>query len=160
MPLALHLLETPNLIRRPPISNALRQRLHVLPLHIVIPRLQEVVVVDILQLDPAAPALDLSEDLVLVLAPRVVEGAVLIRAADAAGGYLCDVDVRALVGGFVDVLRYGEGDGRVGDGFAQEPGYALLGWGVRWGGGCGGGGGGWLPFRGYGRSRPRGICSE
>ena len=31
-------------------------------------------------------------------------------------------------GGVVDVLGYGEGDGGVGDGFAEEPGYALLIW--------------------------------
>ena len=97
-----------------------------LPLHIVIPRLQEVVVVDVCQLDPPAPALHLSEYLVLVLAPGVVEGALLRRAADAAGGYLGDVDVGEFVGGVIEVLGDGEGDGGVGDGFAEEPGHALL----------------------------------
>ena len=89
-----------------------------------------------------------------MLAPVVVEGALFGRAADAAGGYLGDVDVGVV--GF-GVLGYGEGDGGVGDGFAEEPGYALLGGGVR----CVviGEGRKRLPFGGYGRSHRRGICS-
>ena len=61
-----------------------------------------------------------------MLAPGVVEDALFLGAADAAGGYLGDVDVGIFFGGIVDVLGYGEGDGGVGDGFAEEPGYALL----------------------------------
>lgn len=95
-----------------------------------------------------------------MLAPSVVENAILRRAADAAGGYLGDVDVGVFVVGVVDVLGYGESDGGIGDGLAEEPGYALLG-GVsdgevvavkevlrR------------LPSGGYGHSHRRGICSE
>lgn len=61
-----------------------------------------------------------------MLAEGVVESASFRRAADAAGGYLVDVEVGVFFGGVVDVLGYGEGDGGVGDGFAKEPGYALL----------------------------------
>lgn len=71
-----------------------------------------------------------------MLAPVVVKGALFGRAADAAGGYLADVDV-GVVG--LGVLGYGESDGGVGDGFAEEPGYALLSGGVRWEGNCGDG---------------------
>ena len=61
-----------------------------------------------------------------MVAPDVVECALFGRAADAAGGYLGDVDVGSAG---VGVLGYGEGDCGVGDGFAEEPGYALLRWG-------------------------------
>ena len=125
-PLTIHLFEPPNLISRPPIANAFRQRLHMLPFHIIVPRLQKVVVVNIRQLDPPALAFDFAEDLVFVLAPGVVEDALFLGAADAAGGYLGDVNVGVFFGGVVDVLGYGEGDGGIGDGFAEEPGYALL----------------------------------
>ena len=64
-----------------------------------------------------------------MLAPVVVEGALFGRAADATGSYLVDVDMG--VAG-LGVLGYGEGDGGVGDSFAEEPGSALLGGGVRW----------------------------
>ena len=133
-PLPIDFLEPPNLIRRPPISYAVRYSLHVLPLQILPPRLQEVVVVNVCQFDPAASGVYFSEDLVFVLAPVVVEGALFGRAADAAGSYLGDVDVGVIIFG---VLGYGEGDGGVGDGFAEEPGYALLGGGVNWVGKCG-----------------------
>ena len=131
MPLPAHLLKTPNLIRRPPVALALRPRLHMLPFHVIIPRLQKLVVVHILQLHPPTPTLHFAENLVFVVAPGVVERALFRRAAHAAGGHLRDVDVGVFVGGVVDVLRYGEGYGGVGDGFAEEPGYALLGWGIR-----------------------------
>ena len=120
-PLPFDFLKPPNLIRRPPFSYTLRHSLHVLPLRIQPPGLQKVVVVHIHQFHPAASAVYFPEDLVLVLAPIVVEGALFGRAADAAGGYLGDVDVGVV--GF-GVLGYGEGDGGVGDGFADEPGYA------------------------------------
>ena len=131
MPLAGDLLEPPNLIGRPPVADALRQRLHMLPFHVVVAGLQEVVVVDVRQLDPPALALDLAEYPVLVLAPGEVEDALFLGAADAAGGYLGDVDVGVFPGGVVDVLVYGEGYRGVGDGFAEEPGYALLILGIR-----------------------------
>ena len=95
-----------------------------------------------------------------MLAPRVVENAILRRAADAAGGYLGDVDVGVFVVGVVNVLGYGESDGGVGDGLAEEPGYTLL---------VGLSDGEViavkevlkrLPSGGYGRSHRRGICSE
>lgn len=126
MPLTVHLLKPPSLISRPPIVNALRPSLYMLPFHIVKPRLQEVVVINILEFDPSAFALDLSEYLVLMLTEGVVESALLHRAANAAGGYLVDVEVGVFLGGVIDVFGYGEGDGGVGDGFAEEPGYALL----------------------------------
>ena len=63
-----------------------------------------------------------------MIAPGVIEDALLRRAADAAGGDLRSVDVGELVGGIVDILSDGQGDCGVGDGFAQEPGYALLDW--------------------------------
>ena len=56
-----------------------------------------------------------------MLAEGVVESASFRRGADAAGGYLVDVEVGVFFGGVVDVLLYGEGDGGVGDGFAEEP---------------------------------------
>ena len=156
-PLPFDFLKPPDLIRRPPIApNTLRHRLHMLPLQIQPPRLQKIVVVDIGQFHPAASGVYFPEDLVLVLAPVVVEGALFSRAADAAGGYLGDVDVG--VGG-LGVLGYGEGDGGVGDGFAEEPGYALLSGGVRWEERWGTGRGARLPFGGYGRSHRRGFCS-
>ena len=37
-----------------------------------------------------------------------------------------DVEVGVFLSGVVDVFFYGKGDGGVGDGFAEEPGYALL----------------------------------
>lgn len=131
-PLTINYLEPPNLIRRPAVPNALRIRLHMLPFHIVVPRLQKLVVVDVGQLDPSAFGFYFAEDLVFVVAPGVVEGAQLFGAADAAGGDLGDVDVGVVLGGVVDVLGDCEGDGGVRDGFAEEPGYALLGWDVRY----------------------------
>ena len=95
-----------------------------------------------------------------MVAPGVVEGALLCRTADAAGGYLGDVDVGIVFGGIVDVLGYGEGDGSVGDGFAEEPGYALL---VRVSDRRGitiEEVGGRLPSGGCDRNHRRGFCSE
>lgn len=160
MPLTVDHLEPPNLIRRPPVPNALRIRLHVLPFHVVVPRLQEFVVVDVGQLDPSALGFYFAEDLVFVVAPGVVEGAQLFRAADAAGGDLGDVDVGVVLGGVVDVLGNCEGDGGVGYGFAEEPGYALLGWGVRYEADYSRGSRGRLPFGGCDRNHRRGSCSE
>ena len=97
-----------------------------------------------------------------MLAEGVVERALFRRAAHAAGGYLVDVDVGVFVGGVVDVLAYGEGDGGVGNGFAEEPGYALL-WDVRMAGKVVAVKElveGYIPFPGYDRSHRRGICSE
>ena len=125
-PLAINLLETPNLIGRPPIVYALRQSLHMLPLHIVKPGLQEVVLVNILQLDPPTPALHFSKYLIFMIPPGVVKSALFRRAANAAGSYLRDVDVGVFFRGVVDVFVDGEGDGGIRYGFAEEPGYALL----------------------------------
>jgi hypothetical protein len=77
----------------------------------------------------AAPALDLAEDAVFVVAEGPVQHPVLVRRADAARGHLGDVDVDGLRGGVVGgcVLLDGQGDGGEGDGFAQEPGEALEG---------------------------------
>ena len=88
IPLAIYLLETPNLIGRPPIANALRQSLHMLPLHIVKPSLQKIVVVNIFQLDPPTPALHFSKYLIFMIPPGVVKSALFRRAANAAGSYL------------------------------------------------------------------------
>ena len=56
-----------------------------------------------------------------------IQGAVFGRAGDSARGDLFDVDVGGGgVGGVVYVLGDGEGDGGHGDGFAEEPAYALL----------------------------------
>lgn len=57
-----------------------------------------------------------------------VQRPLLRRPADAARRDLGDVDVRVVPGGWVGVLSYGEGDGGEGDGFAEEPAYALLFW--------------------------------
>lgn len=61
-----------------------------------------------------------------MVAEGVIENASFRRAANAAGGYLVDVDVGVFFGSVVNVFVYGEGDGGVGDGFPEEPGHALL----------------------------------
>ena len=87
-PLAIHLRETPDLIGRPTVVYALRQSLHVLPLHIVKPGLQKVVLVNILQLDPPTPALHFTKYLIFMVPPGVVKSALFRRRANAAGSYL------------------------------------------------------------------------
>ena len=97
-----------------------------IPFHIVEAGLQEIIIINILQLDPPTLTLDLSEYLVLMLAEGPVENASFRRASNAAGGYLMNVEVGVFFGGVVDVLCYGESYCGVGDGFAEEPGNALL----------------------------------
>ena len=85
--------------------------------------------VDVLEQDPAALALDLAEDAVHVYAHLPVQGAPLSGALDAARGDLLDVDVRE-VGARFDVLGDCKGDGRHRDDLAHHPADTLL-----WGGG-------------------------
>ncbi len=93
-----------------------------LPLHVVKALLQKFVIIHIGQLDPTAPPSHRAENLVGVVTEYPIEGAVL-GGSDAAGGNLLDVDVGQIVG---DVFLDGEGDGREGNGAAEEPAYALL----------------------------------
>ena len=95
-----------------------------------------------------------------MIPPGVVKSALFRRAANAAGSYLRDVDVGVFFRGVVDVFVDGEGDGGVGYGFAEEPGYALL---VARSDGevvAMKGSGGRLPVEGYGHNHRIGICSE
>ncbi len=60
-----------------------------------------------------------------MISVRPIERAVLGRTGDAAGGYLLDVEVCETRFG-INVFGDCEGDGGHGDGFAEEPAYALL----------------------------------
>lgn len=60
-----------------------------------------------------------------MISVRPIKGAVLSRTGDAAGRYLLDVEVCETRFG-INVLGDCEGDGGHGDGFAEEPAYALL----------------------------------
>lgn len=117
------------LVGRPAVGLALDETLHVLPLQIVPPGLQEIVIVDVLQLDPSRLPVQLAEHAILVLPQLPVQGAVLGR-FDPPGRGLLDVDVghgRAVV--IVVVLLDDQGDGGQRDGFSHEPANALLFWG-------------------------------
>lgn len=110
-----------HLISRPPTPNTFSITLHLLPL-ILEPFRQPLVIVHILGQNPPTPPFHSPKNPVSVIAVCPVKGAVL-GSSDTAGGVLFDVDVG---GGGLFVLRYTEGDGGEGDGFAEKPAHALL----------------------------------
>ena len=97
-----------------------------LPLRIIPPGTQPLLIVIILQildLDPPTLPLNLAEYTIFMRPVGPIQRSQLRGAADAPSRGLCDVDVRrAIFFIFVDRERYG----CVGDGFAEEPGDALL----------------------------------
>ena len=123
----LDFLETPNLVARPTITIILNIALN----HLALRRLRQPVLaqellilvrlVEVRELDPAATALEVAEEVVRVRAPLVVEGAQLGGAIDAAGEGLPEVDVGD--GGvlFVEVLLQVLRHGGEADRYAGEP---------------------------------------
>lgn len=95
-----------------------------LPLQIIPPLPEELIIIHILQPHPPRLPLHSPKDAIFVLPLRPIERAQLGRALHAARGGLSDVNVRDRVGGCV--LGDCERDGGEPDCFAQEPGYALL----------------------------------
>lgn len=94
-----------------------------LPLHIIPPFLQEIIIIDITQLHPPALPFHRSKNLIRMIAILPVQGAVL-NGGDATGrGDLRDVDVGKIV---FRIFGDGKGDGSERDGAAEKPAYALL----------------------------------
>lgn len=75
-----------DLVCNPSIGCALCPGLHMLSLKIIEPNLQEIII-DINQLHPSGPELDLAKDMVLVIPERPVKGTKLER-GNSAGGHL------------------------------------------------------------------------
>jgi len=96
-----------------------------LSLHIIPSRLQKFIIIHIPQLHPPTLPLYTSKNPIFMISIYPIKGTVLGRARDAAGGDLLDIDMGKAV---FNVFGDCEGDGCEGDGFAQEPAYALL-WG-------------------------------
>lgn len=94
-----------------------------LPLQIIEPRLQKLIIIHIPQLHPPALPLHLPKNLIRVIMVLPIQGAVLHRGDAAGRGDLRDIDVRQIV---FRVFGDGEGDGRERDGAPVEPAYALL----------------------------------
>lgn len=131
IPLPIHHRKAPNLIRRPSILRILHITLDMsLPTRssILLLALQPAVLQERIlgHIDgaPARLALEIAEDVVIVLALHPVEDPDLGRAFDAASCGLLDVDVCGA--GFV-VLFHIQGDGCETDGFTGEPADALEG---------------------------------
>ena len=95
-----------------------------LPLHIIPPRLQELIIIHIPQLHPPALPLHLPENLIRVIMVLPIQGAVLHRGDAAGRGDLRDIDMRHAV--VFCVFGDGEGDCGERDGAPVEPSYALL----------------------------------
>ena len=94
-----------------------------LPLQIIEPRLQKLIIIHIPQLHPPALPLHLPENLIRVIMVLPIQGAVLHGGDPAGRGDLRDIDVRQIV---FRVFGDGEGDCRERDGAPVEPAYALL----------------------------------
>lgn len=98
-----------------------------------LPVLLQEVVIEIGDGHPGAAALDVAKQPVRVLAPVVVEAAVLLGAGEAAGDGLGNVDVGDDVGAGVGglgrrlVLVHVKGDGGGAEGLADDPADALEG---------------------------------
>ena len=69
-------------------------------------------------------AFDGTEDVILMVSIRPIKSALLSGGFDATGDDRGDVNVKCRVR--IGVVVYMEGDGRIADGFADKPGYALL----------------------------------
>ena len=124
-PLAVLFLETPNLFGLPAVADTNGVGLDSLAiLCLRQPIASKMCVFDVSDLDEAGLALNLSEDVVVMLVLNVVEMAVLGRAFDAAGSSLLDINVDdAVIGG---ILFDVEGDSGKADGFAGQPADTLL----------------------------------
>lgn len=125
IPPPIHHLEPPHLIRRPAAALTLHITLHEQALGVEPARLQPVIIRDLIEPAPATAAPHGAEDAIRVVAPGPIEGALLGRAGDAAGGDLGDVDVGDVVGRGA-VFGDGERDGGGRDEFAEEPSDVLL----------------------------------
>lgn len=129
---AINDLEAPDLLGNPTLLLVLGDVCNELAVALNLPALLEELVRDVVQLRPAAAALDSAEQPVSVLALKVVEAAVLLRAGQARGG-LQDVDVDDDVGdgagraGRALVLLYVDGDGGETDALADQEADALKG---------------------------------
>ena len=94
-----------------------------LPLHIIEPRLQKLIIIHIPQLHPPALPLHLAKNLIRMVMVLPIQGTVLHRGDPAGRGDLGYIDVRQIV---FRVFGDGEGDCRECDGAPVEPAYALL----------------------------------
>lgn len=94
-----------------------------LPLQIIPPDLEKIVVVDISQLDPSRLRVHLTEHSIRVLPQLPVQNPQLLR-PNAPGRRLLNIDVGHT--SVIDVLLDGQGEGGQRDGFSQEPIDALL----------------------------------
>lgn len=130
--LATNDLEAPDLLSGPALLLVLCDVGNELAVALNLPALLEEVVRDLIQLSPAAAALDGAKQPVGVLALKVVEAPVLLCAGQTRGGLL-DVDVGDDVGGRVGsagrafVLLYLDGDGGQTDSLADQEADALKG---------------------------------
>lgn len=129
VPLPIHDSESPDLPPRPAllliVHETLHEQLSIRARLLLItrqPALLQEVIGDVLEARPAGLPHQLAEDMVLVLALRPVQRALLRRALDAPRRRLVDVDVRHPV--FQVLLRV-QRDGREADGFARPPSDAL-----------------------------------
>lgn len=95
-----------------------------LPLHIIPPRLQKLIIIHLPQLHPPALPLHLPENLIRMLMVLPIQGAVLHRGDTAGRGHLRYIDMRHAV--VFRVFGDGEGDCRERDGAPVKPPYALL----------------------------------
>lgn len=130
--LAIDELEAPDLLGSPALLLVLRRVCNKQTVALNLPALLEELVRDLVQLRPAAAALDVAKQPVGVLALKVVKAAVLLRAGQARGG-LRNVDVGNDVGRRVGrawralVLLYLDGDGGQADSLADQKADALEG---------------------------------
>lgn len=94
-----------------------------LPLQIIPPGLQKLIIINFIQLHPPRLNLHLAENIILVIAQLPVQRSQLRRSQSPRRG-LHDVDVGD--GGVVGIFGDVQCDGCKADGFAEEPAYALL----------------------------------
>ena len=124
--------KSPDLISRPSFLIILNVTLNVkLPSRAALllvtlePAFLQVVILDSIKPKPSASALQLAEDMIIVLIERPGQLAELRCTFDATSCSLVDVDV--CISGLVSVLLDVQGDGCEGDGFASNPANALEG---------------------------------